>query len=429
MTNGFIIAATASGTGKTTLTLALLRALRNQGVAVASAKSGPDFIDPAFHAAASGRTCINLDPWAMRPDYLRGLAHGHETTAELMVIEGAMGLFDGAVSGVGSTADLAALLGLPVVLVLDVKGQSQTAAALVRGMRDHRADVTTAGVLLNRVGSPRHEAMIRPEIEALGVPVLGAIPADKALALPSRHLGLVQAGEHEGLEAFLNHAADLISQHVDLEQLQSCGAAISPSREPKGLAPLGQRIAVARDQAFAFAYPHLLDGWHRQGAEIIPFSPLADEAPDEACDAVYLPGGYPELHGARLAGNAHFLDGLRNRAEQGALIYGECGGYMVLGNALIDGDGVAHAMVGLLPLETSFADPQRHLGYRKLKCLDEVPWVSELKGHEFHYTTSTDVHGLLPLFSAQDASGAELPPMGMRVGRIMGSYAHVIDQV
>jgi len=427
---GLVIAAPNSGSGKTVVTLGLLRALRRAGVDVASCKVGPDYIDPRFHAAASGRPCRNLDPWAMRPETVARLA---EQDAELLVVEGVMGLFDGAADGTGSTADLAALAGWPVVLVMDVARQGQSAAAVLHGFSRFRGDVAVAGVILNRVGSDSHEAMIRAALAPSGVPVLGAVRRDKALDLPSRHLGLVQAEEHGDLDAFLDRAAALLGAAVDLEALRALARPARFAVPGAGFAlpPLGQRIGVAADAAFAFAYPHLLEDWRAQGAELRPFSPLADEAPDAAADAVYLPGGYPELHAGRLAGNRRFLDGLRGAAARGAAVYGECGGYMVLGEALEDADGAAHAMAGLLPVATSFARRKLHLGYRRAVTLADSalgPVGTDLRGHEFHYASVTSAGAGEPLFRVSDARGTDLGALGSRRGTVCGSFLHVVDR-
>lgn len=424
---GFLVAAPQSGAGKTTVTLALLRALRNAGHKVSSAKSGPDYIDPKFHEAASGRSCINLDAWAMAPETIRSLAANHSAGNDLLLVEGAMGLFDGAANGAGSAADLAACLGLPVVLVVDCAKQAQSVAALVNGFRNFREDVSIEGVILNRVGSPRHEAMLRAALLPLGIPVLGAIPRLDSLTLPERHLGLVQAGEHAGLETFLSDAADVVARQAELGELVRLASSVGPESGPAPiLPPLGQRIAVARDVAFAFAYPHLLSGWQQAGAELSFFSPLADEAPDPAADAIYLPGGYPELHAGRLANAGRFKAGMGQAAARYALIYGECGGYMTLGEGLIDAGGTRHAMLGLLPLETSFADRKRHLGYRVLTPLGVLPWPDRLMAHEFHYASVVSEGGADRVFAAEDAEGTSRPEMGLKVGTVMGSFAHVI---
>jgi len=422
---GLVIAAPASGSGKTTITLALLRALTRAGHTVASAKVGPDYIDPKFHEAASGRACVNLDAWAMRPTLLAALAARQAEDAKHLIIEGVMGLFDGAGDGSGSTADVAAALNLSVVLVVDVRAQAQSTAALVAGFASHRADVNIAGVILNRVGSARHAEMIKAAMEPLGLPVLGAVMRSSDLELPSRYLGLVQAGEHDDLEAFLEHAADSVGKQVSIPDLLDLAAPIATTSPPSPLPPLGQRIAVASDAAFAFFYPHLAQAW--QDAEVSFFSPLADEAPDLSADAVFLPGGYPELHAGRLAGASRFAAGMHQAAERGALIYGECGGYMTLGEGLTDKDSVRHAMLGLLPVETSFEHPRLHLGYRRLIPQSGAPWQQILRGHEFHYAQTLRQGAAPPLFSASDALGSRTEEMGCRVDRVMGSFAHIID--
>ncbi len=432
MARGLIIAAPASGSGKTVLTLALLRHFRNAGVAVASVKVGPDYIDPAFHAAASGAPCLNIDAWAMRADTLGAVAARAGGGAELVIGEGVMGLFDGASGGGGSTADVAELIGWPVVLVIDAKGLGASAAALVRGFRDHRRQTPLGGIVFNRVGSARHAQILTDACAPLGLSVLGALPRDEGLVLPDRHLGLVQAGEHAGLEAVLEHAADLVARHVDTARLSALARPCHlGARAPvPALPPLGRRIAVAHDLACAFAYPFVLDGWRAAGAEVVPFSPLADEAPDPAADAIYLPGGYPELHAGRLAGNARFLDGLRGAGDRGAVVYGECGGYMVLGRGLIDAHGARHAMAGLLPVETSFAVPKMTLGYREAALVGDGPLGAagtRYRGHEFHFARIVGGEGDAPLFDCRDAAGAPVGSMGARVGNIMGSFLHLID--
>lgn len=424
---GFLLAAPQSGSGKTLATLALLRHLTRAGVALRSAKAGPDYIDPAFHAAATGRASVNLDPFAMRPDLLRSLALADTRP---LVVEAMMGLYDGAADGSGSAADLADMLGLQVVLLVDCAKQSHSVAALARGFRDHRPTLRFAGLMLNRVGSSRHETLLRNALEPLGLPILAVLPADPALALPERHLGLVQAGERADLAGFLDRAADWMASGLQPGALD--GLLGENQREPipaRPLAPLGAHIAVARDTAFAFSYPHLLEGWRRAGAALSFFSPLADEAPAADADAVFLPGGYPELHAGRLAAASHFREGMRAAAGRGALIYGECGGYMALGEGLVDADGIRHEMLGLLPLETSFARRKRHLGYRRLRPLPGAPWAHALTGHEFHYATIVSEGAADRLFEARDALGTDLGAMGLRHGRVMGSFAHVIDGI
>jgi cobyrinic acid a,c-diamide synthase len=429
---GLIIAAPSTGSGKTSVTLGLLRAFGNRGLRAASAKLGPDYIDPAFHAAASGRSCLNLDPWAMRPATLDALAQDAGRDADLLLVEGVMGLFDGARDGSGSTADLAARFAWPVVLVVDVSGQAGSAAAVVEGFRRFRDDIDVAGVICNRVAGAAHADMLRRALAPLGIAVLGLLPSRAALALPSRHLGLVQAREQEDLEARIDAAADWVAQHVDLKRLAALArpARLATAASEFAIPPLGQRIALAADDAFAFAYPHLLQAWRRAGVVLLPFSPLADEAPDPAADAIYLPGGYPELHAGRLAGNAAFLDGLRAAAARSAVVYGECGGYMVLGHGLVDAAGKRHAMAGLLPLETSFAERKLHLGYRAIELIDATvlgPAGTCFRGHEFHYARVLAEASDRPLFHSRDALGGDLGTVGARRGTVLGSFLHLID--
>ena len=431
---GLIIAAPSSGSGKTVLTLGLLRHLVRARVRTASFKAGPDYIDPAFHEEASGRPCINLDSWAMVPDRLLETAAHGSASAELIVCEGVMGLFDGATAKQGATADLAARLGWPVVLVVDSRSQGASAAAVVRGFATHRPDVTVAGVVFNRVAGDKHERVLREACtDAVpDIPVLGALPRLGALSLPSRHLGLVQAIEHPDLEEFIDKAADLIAAHVDVESLT---ALARPAPQPTGdlpppLPPLGQRIAVANDEAFAFRYPTVLEGWRGAGAAISFFSPLGGQGPEPGSDAVYLPGGYPELHAGALASNG-FLDGLRAAAGAGAAVFGECGGYMVLGRGLTDGDGTRHAMAGLLPLETSFVERRLTLGYRRAElAVDGAlgPAGTVFRGHEFHYTAILEEGTATPLFRCTDAEARDLGPAGTVSGRVAGSFIHLIDR-
>jgi cobyrinic acid a,c-diamide synthase len=426
---GLVISAPSSGSGKTTVTLGLLAALRRRRLPVVSAKSGPDYIDPAFHEAATGAPCTTLDAWAAGADQLR--ARAVRQRGSHLLVEGAMGLFDGAPEaehplGTGSTADVAAALGLPVVLVLDVAGMGQGAAAIAVGLAGFRADVHVAGVILNRLGSARHETMLRGAVETV-LPVLGALPRRDDLALPSRHLGLVQAGERADLDAFIGRAADWVAAGCDIDAILADAAYVHGAVPPPvHMAPLGQRIAVARDLAFGFVYAHMLDDWRALGAEVSFFSPLADEGPAVDVDAVFLPGGYPELHAGKLAAAEGFHAGMARAAEDGALIYGECGGYMALGEGLVDAGGARHRMLGLLRLETSFAARKRHLGYRQLSMLGGLPWHGALRGHEFHYATTLRAEGD-PLFLAHDAEGMDLGEAGLHQGRVMGSFCHVIE--
>ncbi|SIS59342.1 cobyrinate a,c-diamide synthase [Phaeovulum vinaykumarii] len=434
---GLVIAATHSGAGKTTLTLGILAALRARGVNVAPFKCGPDYIDPAFHAAAAGRASFNLDSWAMtEPRLAAQLAQA--AGADLALAEGVMGLFDGVAqpgaTGTGASADIAALTGWPVVLVLDVSGQAQTAAALARGMAAHRPGVHLAGVVLNRVAGARHEALVRSAMDEAEIPVLGVMPREKSLGLPERHLGLVQAGEHATLDAHLERLGAFAAQHLDLDALLAAARpTLAPPQTPPHTPPRpqapGGRIALARDTAFSFIYPHLLAEWRAAGAEILPFSPLADEAPDPDADLVWLPGGYPELHAGRLAAAETFRAGMTEIARTRP-VHGECGGYMVLGAGLIDKDGTRHRMLGLLGLETSFAQRRLHLGYRRAELHAPLPGHAAgraLLGHEFHYATILSQPDPA-LARVTDANGAETPETGSRRGQVTGSFFHLIAE-
>ncbi|MFG6595193.1 cobyrinate a,c-diamide synthase [Sulfitobacter sp. 1A13368] len=434
--SGLLISAPASGTGKTTLMLGLLAALRAEGVAVQPFKSGPDYIDPAFHTAASGRASFNLDSWSMDRARIEGLV-GNADGAELILGEGSMGLFDGVAKpgacGNGASADVAALMGWPVVLVLDVSGAAQSVAATALGFREMRPDVELAGVVLNRVASPRHETLVRAGMEAVGIKVFGALPRRVEIEMPERHLGLVQAGEQENLPDLLGQAAAFVAAHVDVTALRAAArGTLQNPPAPAQITPPGQRIALAQDNAFAFVYPHLLAGWRAAGAEVLPFSPLANEAPDDSADCCWLPGGYPELHAGRLAAAAQFRDGLRAFAETRP-VHGECGGYMAMGAGLIDKEGTRHEMAGLLGLETSFAKRKMHLGYRQADLNAPIPGHSaraELRGHEFHYATIL-AEPDAPLARITDANDFEVPETGSvrdfaGGGRATGTFFHMI---
>ena len=428
---GLIVAAAASHSGKTTISVGLIAALKARGLKVAAAKCGPDYIDPRFLEAASGAPAINLDPWAMPPETLSARLARQAEGADIIVVEGAMGLYDGGPGGIGSTASLAALTGLPVVLVIGAHGLAQTAAAVAEGCARLADGFRVAGAIVNQVASGRHADLVREGFGRASGPLLGLVRRDASMALPSRHLGLVQAEEHDDLARKIARARELVAQGCDVERLACIGAAchlsqVSPQRGG-ALTPLGQRIAVARDIAFAFAYPHMLADWREQGAEIAFFSPLADEGPAADADAVFLPGGYPELHAGAIAAATKFRAGVEAAAARGALIYGECGGYMVLGERLVDAQGAGHRMLGLLPVSTSFAERKLHLGYRRLTPRRDLPWAGPLSAHEFHFASIIEEGKGERLFGAASAGGAPLGDVGLRRGRSMGSFVHVID--
>ncbi|GIT87842.1 cobyrinate a,c-diamide synthase [Roseobacter sp. OBYS 0001] len=427
---GLLISAPSSGTGKTTVMLGLLRALRDDGLTVQPYKSGPDYIDPAFHRAASGRPSFNLDTWAMDPALLNGIA-AEMMDADICIAEGSMGLYDGVATkgqtGFGSSAETAMRMGWPVILVVDVGGQAQSAAATALGFKAYAPDLPFAGVILNRVASPRHERLARLGMDKAGIPVLGVLPRRGDLSLPERHLGLIQAVEHPDLETAIAGYAEFLRAHVDLSAIRAAAAG-AVQKSGGGLPrPPAQRIALAQDAAFSFTYPHLLKGWRAAGAEILPFSPLADEAPDTSADLVWLPGGYPELHAGQLAAASQFLAGLRAHAETRP-VHGECGGYMALGTALIDKEGNTHAMAGLLGLVTSYEKRKFHLGYRRAVLGAAMPGFATgqaLRGHEFHYSTILEQPDAA-LADVFDADGNPVPETGSLRGNVTGTFFHLI---
>jgi cobyrinic acid a,c-diamide synthase len=428
-----IVGAPRSGSGKTTITLGLLRAFRRRGLVVRAAKAGPDYIDPAFHAAATGTASVNLDSWAMPPEYLGALLQQAAEGADLLVIEAAMGLFDGVgdVAGRrGAAADIAARFGIKVALVLDVTGQGQTVGAVACGFVHYDPAVGIAGVIANRVASTRHRNLAERSVTGIGLPLLGALMRDGAPNLPERHLGLVQAREHANLEVLLESLADAIERDLDLDAILDAATPLRmiPSPAPvAALPPPGQRIALAWDEAFSFVYPHMLREWRDAGAEIARFSPLADEAPAHDCDICWLPGGYPELRAGRLASASHFLSGLRSFAQHRP-VHGECGGFMVLGQSIEDAAGTAHEMVGLMDHRTSFARRKLNLGYREATLLIDCPLGPQgtvLRGHEFHYATITPGEDA-PLAMLADGLGQPLGAAGGQRELVTGTFFHAI---
>ncbi|MDC0062981.1 cobyrinate a,c-diamide synthase [Candidatus Puniceispirillum sp.] len=435
---GLMIAGLASGSGKTMVTLGLLRALARRGKAPAAGKTGPDYIDSGFLSAAAGRKAVNLDQIAMSKPLLARLAA--DQAGDTLIIEGVMGLFDGASDNAGSSAALAEALAIPVILVMDIRHTAQTAAMIAAGIASLLPAGRIAGVILNHVASPRHLALVSEALAAHQISLFGSVPSRDGLAVPSRHLGLVQAADFDNacLEVILDHAADLIDEYCDLDAildaaqgLPAAGKAVAalplPLTNPQTINPPAKTIAVANDAAFGFAYHHLLAGWQQQGAEIRPFSPLNDEKPADDADFIFLPGGYPELHLPTLSTNCQFLAGLTKAATANIPIYGECGGYMVLGTGITDASGNRFDMAGLLDVETSFANKKRHLGYRKFTPVEPFFWDGPFLGHEFHYTNVVSASGT-PLFTAHDANDQPLGMAGLRKGSVAGSYLHIIAQ-
>lgn len=431
---GLMIAAPRSGSGKTTLTLGLLRAFAKRGLRVAGFKCGPDYIDPVFHRVATGQVSLNLDSWCMAPALLDAHLQAGAADADLVLVEASMGLFDGVArpgaGGDGASADIARRYGLPVLLVLDASGQSQSAGAVALGFAHFDPAVRVAGAVLSNLASDRHRDLAARGLARAGLPLFGTLKRGGVPALPERHLGLVQADELPEAERIVAALGDAIAAAIDLDAVLAAAAPITlpAASPPNALPPPGQRIAFAADVAFSFGYPHLLLAWRRQGADILPFSPLADAAPPADADCCWLPGGYPELHAGRLSGNRRFLAGLRDFAARHP-VHGECGGYMALGEAMIDAGGQSWPMAGLLPLVTSFAERKLHLGYRALRLAADGPLGragSLLRGHEFHYAAIKHLGAAEPLGRASDANGSDLGPLGQRIGRVSGSFFHAV---
>jgi len=434
MTQGFMIAAPRSGSGKTTVTLGLLRALARRGHKVGSFKCGPDYIDPQFHKIATRRASFNLDSWTMSADALdKNFMLGTEG-AEIIIAEGSMGLFDGVATigaaGDGSSADIAARFNLPVVLVIDTSGQSQSAGAVAMGFRDFHPAVKIAGVILGNIASERHFNLAMRGVERAGLKVFGSLPRASVPTIPERHLGLVQASEIPKVSEMIDALADAMEKHLDIDAILSSIKPVA-SRNSQALKHIAsvRRIALANDVVFSFTYEHIITGWKQQGIEILPFSPLADEAPDKGADICWLPGGYPELYAGKLADNNNFLNGLRNFAKDKP-IHGECGGFMVLGDAIIDAEGREWKMAGLLPLTTSFAKRKLHLGYRAVRLAVDCPIGfkdSVVRGHEFHYASIIKQGYAVSLGEATDANGSSLGSAGICMGNVTGTFFHFVS--
>ncbi|MGQ9367643.1 cobyrinate a,c-diamide synthase [Azospirillum sp. A39] len=431
---GVIVASPAAGTGKTTVTLGLLAALRARGVAVAAAKTGPGLAAPAWHAAVTGRPCYNLDGWAMAPALLDRVIGRAGEGAELLLCDGWMGLFDGpdgtGAAGDGSTADLARHSGWPVLLVVDGRGMAQSAAALVQGFAHHRPDVRIAGVVFNSVTDGHTQRRAVAAVAALGVPVLGTLPDDPDIALPALPRGALPDATTAAAARLIDSLGRLLSANVDLDRLLALAL---PARRPAGrpgappLPPPGQRIAVAHDAAFGRLYPHILDGWRAAGAELVLFSPLADEAPPAYADAVYLPGGAPDRHAPALAGARRFHEGLHALARRGP-VYGEGGGYAVLGEVLDTGAG-AFPMAGLLGVRTDARRAPPGAGHRRARLLADHPFApagTVFAAHDGAPFAVADPGLDDALFAVTDADGRDAGRCGSRRGPVSGSPMHLL---
>ena len=428
---GLIISAPNSGSGKTIFTLALLRALNDSGIKVQPFKNGPDYIDPMFHKIAANRNSYNLDTWGMDANQLNQII-SISTGTDLIVSEGSMGLFDGVLikgrTGNGATSDLSEKFGWPIILVINVSGQAQSAAASALGFMNYNKNLNFAGVILNFVSSKRHENLISDGMRKVGINILGSIPRQKELVLPERHLGLVQANEIQDIETKIQNYSHLIKDNIDLQKIVECaGFKNFKKLKPKDNNPPAQRIAIAKDKAFSFIYPHLIDNWKKAGAEITSFSPLNNEIPDKNSELIWLPGGYPELYAKEISNADKTIKSIHNYSKT-KKIHGECGGYMVLGKYLIDKDGKKFKMFDLLGLVTSFKKRKLNLGYRMAKLRKENIHHSKNKiiyGHEFHYTSIIDQPDQ-PLYEVYDATQNIVNETGSIKENVSGTFFHYL---
>ncbi len=445
-----VLAAPMSGSGKTTITTALIAALGARGLRVAPFKVGPDYIDPTYHALAAGRACRNLDAWMLPPDRVRALFARAAADADVALVEGVMGLFDGwsGRDDAGSTAHVARLLDAPVLLVLDASAMARSAAAIVRGVRDFDPRVRVGGVLLNRVGGEQHARLVKDAIDSeVGIPVVGYLARDDVLHLPERHLGLIPTLEPGRWRAWLDAAREKIAATVNLDQVLELARAAppltptpfpSPVSDGKGAQGRECVVAVARDAAFNFLYEDNLDLLRSAGAEIAFFSPLRDSTLPRGTRAIYLCGGFPEIYAAELAANAAMRDEIRAAARAGIPIYAECGGLMYLTEEIVDARRATHAMVGVLP-GRSVMQGRLTLGYRTVRAArDSWLWRAgeTIRGHEFHYSTWENhptnlapAYELLPNeFQREPRTEGRRPRdlcEGVQIGNVFASYVHL----
>ena len=430
------IAGTHSGVGKTSIATALMAALTRRGLRVQPFKIGPDFIDPGFHRLASGRASRNLDGWMLsRETNLEILAKASEN-ANIAIIEGVMGLFDGcdALTQTGSTAEMSKWLGSPVLLVIDAAAMAGSAAALVRGFEDFDRNVRLAGVLCNRVGGGGHADILREAILThCRAKPLGFLPSDEKIALPERHLGLVMASESLSRE-HLDAMANWIEAHVDIDQLLTVACEQSlPLESSRPVAPSRAiverraRIGLARDAAFCFYYEDNLDLLKECGADLVEFSPISDGALPADLDGLYLGGGYPEIHAAQLSENASMRDAIVQFAKSGGPIYAECGGFMYLCEAIVDSDGREHQMAGLFPTRIRMQKQLAAIAYVEVEASEDALWLrggQRVRGHEFHYSTIDEMPASVSRCLRLSA-GNKTRDDGYTVGCVLGGYSHL----
>ncbi|TQR99472.1 cobyrinate a,c-diamide synthase [Paenibacillus ottowii] len=442
-----VVAGTGSGAGKTTVTLGLMKAFADSGLRVQGFKCGPDYIDPTYHTAATGTPSRNLDSWMTSPDTVRETFIRASEGADLSVIEGVMGLYDGKdpLSNIGSTAEIAMLTDSPVLLVVDVRSMARSAAAIVLGFQRLEPKLHIAGVIVNRCGSQGHYGMVKKAIEQeCGIPVLGWLKRDDGLDIPERHLGLVPAVERGELEPLFQRAAELIRAGTDLDALRALADAaspltlpehrlFSPDRHPTAEyeAAAGERpvIAVARDAAFNFYYPENMDLLRQAGAEIVYFSPLAGERVPERANGLYLGGGFPEEFAADIAANTGFLEDIRAAVSRDMPVFAECGGYMVLARTLTDRAGHTYHMAGVIPSDVRMQEKRAALGYREATALQDCLLLEAgetIRGHEFHYSVMSYDESAAPYPFAYQTKGMRgLQSEGFAKGNLLAAYTHI----
>ncbi len=455
---GIVIAGTHSGSGKTTITLGVLAAFNKKGYKVQPFKTGPDFIDTGLHKLVTGRTSRNLDLWMCGKDYVTECFHRHASDADMAVVEGVMGMYDGNIS----TADLGAVLGLPIVLVVDAYGMAESAGAVVKGFAEYgnrkgkaRLAPTLSGIIFNRVASERHYRRLKDSVH--DIPVLGYLPRDLDFTIPHRHLGLTIAEEAPFSKKEINKLADAVIEYIDIEAIMNGqeargkGQGEQPKTEnifspltPRPLDPStpSVKIAVAYDRAFCFYYEDNMELLMSEGAEIVMFSPLSDSTLP-AVDALYIGGGYPELHAAELSNNRAMIESIRGRIDSGMPAYGECGGFMYLTEGIYDFENTFHSMVGTFPMKTKMTEKRAGLGYREA-IMQENSILgrkgASVRGHEFHYSEIVEngeaqkklCRGEVPsplrlsqVYSVKDGSGNDLKTEGYKAKNVLGSYIHI----
>jgi cobyrinic acid a,c-diamide synthase len=434
-TKGFVIAGSASGVGKTTVTLSLMAALRKRGLTVQPFKCGPDFIDGGHHARVCGRPSRNLDGWMLSAETNRRIFYRNAADADVCVVEGVMGLFDGVdgKSEAGSTAEIAKWLQLPVILVVDASAMARSAAALVRGFESFDPALKVAGVIFNKVGGATHYRMLSDAVttSANAVPI-GYLPGDERIHIAERYLGLVTAGENLLPDSMLALLGELAESHIDLDQLLACAMSITAAddqtQRTQHESTVSLRLGVARDKAFCFYYEDNLDALREAGAEIIEFSPLEDSSLPTALDVLYFGGGYPELFAKQLSGNRPMLASIKRAAEDGLPIYAECGGLMYLAREIVTKDDASFPMAGVLPITVQMTDRLVNFGYTEVSFTSDCligPAGAKARGHSFHCSRIANVGSVEYAYQARNSMTGREEPDGLRVRNVLASYIHL----